>query len=137
MLPRGLVNRKHHGQHNRDVCDKLIAIKGCNDWVITTAFYASLHLLEHEIFPLPEGQKVYADFSSYWASVRRDQRRLRMSKHQLKINLAHQYTKVGGIYESLHDKCMDARYKDYRVDGPAAKAARKDLKDIEAAMKRA
>lgn len=133
MLPRGPVSRKAHGEHNLDVCDKLFAIPGCDDWVVTTAFYASLHLIEHELFPLTLNSKTYHAFADYYFSL---PKKNRPSRHQVKIDLAHDHTSVGGIYEGLYNQCMTARYKDYRVLRPAAVRARTDMLDIRSAMKK-
>jgi len=44
---------REHGKHNKDVCDKLNLQDEleCNDWVVTTAFYSSIHYLDHILFP--------------------------------------------------------------------------------------
>jgi hypothetical protein len=40
-----------HGEHNEKACDLLALNQGFPDWVITTAFYASLHFVTSKIFP--------------------------------------------------------------------------------------
>jgi hypothetical protein len=110
------------------VCDKLIAARDCNDWVVTTAFYASLHLITASLFPLVTRGTRYKDFSSYYRSLPAGSRG---TPHDVRIELAHQFTSVGGIYEGLYDRCKDARYLDYRIPQTTANKCREDLEAIE------
>ena len=40
-----------HGEHNEKACNLLALNQEFPDWVITTAFYASLHFVTSKIFP--------------------------------------------------------------------------------------
>ena len=44
-------DRFDHGEHNEAACDFLETKKEFSDWIITTAFYASLQFVTHKIFP--------------------------------------------------------------------------------------
>lgn len=41
-----------HGIHNKDACDSLISGNKYHDWIVTTAFYSSIHLIDTKLFPL-------------------------------------------------------------------------------------
>ncbi|WP_121353162.1 hypothetical protein [Flavisolibacter nicotianae] len=48
---RNSIEVFQHGEHNEEVCDLLNVEKKYRDWIITTAFYASLHFVSCKIFP--------------------------------------------------------------------------------------
>jgi hypothetical protein len=48
---RSSIEVFQHGEHNEEVCNLLNTEKKYRDWIITTAFYASLHFVSGKIFP--------------------------------------------------------------------------------------
>lgn len=52
MATSSQENHKAHALHNEDVYRFLKEEKEFIDWRVTTAFYASLHFVEHKLFPL-------------------------------------------------------------------------------------
>ena len=124
--------RKEHAEHNENLCDHLLSLTGYNDWVVTTAFYSSLHFVEHKLFPLDLGGGTkYANFTDYYTSYRKKRS---ISKHKAKIFLVQ--THMGNVapqYRWLYDTCMSARYKNYKLNDKEAGTARKRLADIKAA----
>jgi len=77
---------KQHAIHNEAACDFLLSGNQFNDWVVTTAFYAALHYVQHEIFPLSEGGNTYSDFNVYFGKVLK-QRNQRLNKHSATLQL--------------------------------------------------
>ena len=61
--------KKQHAIHNEEVCDFLLTSKKFNDWVVTTAFYSSLHFVQFELFPLTDDGQKYTDFNIYFSKV--------------------------------------------------------------------
>lgn len=119
---------KSHAEHNESLCDFLINEKKFNDWIITTAFYSSLHFVQHEIFPLTQGGVTYPNFNNYFNSVLQP---LGKSKHhgtkelvKSEIPLAHSQ------YRWLFDACMNARYSNYTVSHSKAKQAKNNLQTL-------
>lgn len=116
--------RKKHAIHNQEVCDFLLSTNRFNDWVITTAFYAGLHFVQHELFPLIDGNKTYADLNEYYGSVLKKQNK-HLSKHFATIQLVNsKLPECSAYYRWLHDACMTARYNNYTVSDKKAKQAR-------------
>lgn len=125
--------RKQHAEHNEKLCHILIAHTGFNDWVVTTAFYSSIHFVEHKLFPLQEGGITYANFNDYFSKTIVAKGK-GLNKHTVKKILVKKYLKpVNGQYKRLFDACMNARYSNYMVSDPVANLASKDLSDVKAA----
>src|SRR4051812_14845940 len=63
-----------HARHNVKACKALQGLKLYNDWVITTAFYASLYYVCYELFPAQydTGNKVQHchDFADYYTKLK-------------------------------------------------------------------
>lgn len=132
---------KDHADHNKKLCDLLL--KGepnganknkFNDWVVTTAFYSSLHFVEHHIFPLEHGDAEYNSFAEFYNSRGEHER---SSQHRERLKLVRKYMPtIKDHYGMLMDLCGNARYKCYKVSEEKAKKARLYLTLIEAAITR-
>jgi len=126
------MSNKLHARHNRDACDELLRATAYKDWVVTTAFYSSLHFVQHEIFPLVVAGQSHDTFESYYRNIPRGTRR---SKHSETVKLVHDHIpNISWRYKWLHDECMSARYRKYRVKAGFDVIARTYLREIEAAM---
>ncbi len=104
-----------HGEHNERACDLLALNHEFPDWVITTAFYASLHFVTSKIFPfdfsvndspvikfsdIAEWQK----FKSYASNKR----------HELLKDLVGVHcSKIASEYEWLLNSSWNARYHNH------------------------
>lgn len=119
-----------HADHNEELCQKIVSLTKYDDWVVTTAFYACIHYVEHKIFPLVEGGKTYSTFDHYFnAKVIASGKR--QSKHSLKLDLVTTYLgPVMANYKRLMDNCFTARYKNYRIGKTLADIAVTDLAAI-------
>ena len=119
-------------EHNERACDYLNVKGEFIDWVITTAFYSSIHFIHHKIFPFkytfPDGsireynsfEKLYQQFSGG-----------KQSKHGYLRNFVEaNHEGIAIDFQHLMDTCMTARYNNYRLDPDAAKIARMRLKNI-------
>lgn len=120
--------RKAHGEHNEQLCNHLLQIKGFNDWVVTTAFYAALNYVKHEIFPLNlPGKKKYPDFEQYFGLVDRG----RLDKHEsLRDLVCKNLNKCAGAYRWLLDSSKNSRYHNYRVSDQEAQKAKSMLEVV-------
>jgi len=125
---------KAHAEHNENLCDFLIKEGKFNDWIITTAFYSSLHFVQHEIFPLVKGGVTYPNFNNYYNNILQP---IGKSKHtgtkdlvKSEIPLAHPQ------YRWLFDACMNARYSNYAVSNPKAKQAKNNLTTLKKHLKK-
>ncbi len=111
-----------HAQHNEETCSYL-AKDGHkhNDWVITTAFYASMHYLRHNIFP----NKVAAfSFEEYCTKEN-----IYGQKHKVMRKLVEQNCEdaIAATYNQMLDISFTARYSNYKYSNKISKLAQKRL----------
>src|SRR5699024_3659904 len=124
------MKAKTHSDHNYEVCKFLLADGRFLDWVITTAFYSALHLVQERIFPFKDDEFfTYSSFEQYYSKQLKE--RIKVSKHQSTIKLVEQRIKgAGNLYRSLHDMCRTCRYRNYQVSLKKAKVAKSYLDKI-------
>lgn len=127
-----MPNHKKHAEHNFEACEHLHkAQKGkFNDWVITTAFYSSLHYILFKAFPLTTTDGVKCknifEFRNYMKS-----KGFSFSKHEVNIYLVKNYlSQIYPHYKILYDSCNNARYTSHEVKDPFAELAYKSLLSI-------
>jgi hypothetical protein len=124
--------RLQHAEHNEEICAKIDALTGFDDWVVTTAFYACIHFVEHRLFPLTEQGITYPTFNKYYNDTVLSKSR-NLSKHNLKLQLVNSYIpKVYPNYKRLMDNCLTARYKNYRIGKILSQIAITDMSSIKA-----
>lgn len=121
---------KTHSEHNYEVCEFLLSDGKFYDWVVTTAFYSALHLVQEEIFPFSDDEAfTYLSFEQYFSKQLKEG--IKISKHQSTIKLVEQRIKgAGNLYRSLHDMCRTCRYRNYHVSPKKAKVAKSYLDKI-------
>ncbi len=121
---------KTHSQHNFEACEFLLEDGKFLDWVVTTAFYSALHLVQEEIFPFRDNEGFeYSSFEQYYSKTRDEG--VRISKHQSTIKLVEQRIQgAGNLYRNLHDLCRTCRYRNYHVSPKKAKVAKSYLDKI-------
>ena len=117
-----------HADHNEKLCDYLIKEGGFDDWVVTTAFYSAVHLVDHQIFPLTiTPQPTFANFPQYYSRLPAP----RPGRHEARKELVYQQLpKCYGAFSWLMDECHNARYNDYQVPPDFAKRAKGALEKI-------
>lgn len=110
-----------HGAHNKDACDALIAGNKYFDWIVTTAFYSSIHYIDQKLFPYNlNGKWVY--------SIDAACRSLRMSKHQCREQIVNNtFQEISVQFKFLLTTCSTARYINYDIPPAKAQLARKYL----------
>lgn len=137
--------KRSHGSHNKKVCDylNLKCEEDCNDWIVTTAFYSSIHFLDHALFPCVYDQKTFNNINEAHNYMRLKTN----SKHQTRDVLLNKILpKHKSEYSFLIEESQNARYSNYQVhDMVAAKAVRslesiilsydKEKKDIKSRWK--
>ena len=107
--------RLQHALHNEEVCKLLHDNKNFPDWVITTAYYASMHFVSCYIFPMKEKTasghtfdiKTLDDYCNYKGFA--------FGKHATLCNLVrNKFPKIASEFRWLKDLCMAARYENYQ-----------------------
>tara|TARA_R110002050_G_scaffold33007_2_gene84475 strand:- start:66649 stop:67050 length:402 start_codon:yes stop_codon:yes gene_type:complete len=104
-----------HAEHNKEVCEHLQIDNKYTDWVITTAFYASLHFMRHKLFPrtlLVKGKSItintfheYCDTSGQTSKKHGVLRKLIESECD---------SSIAAQYNQLMDLSFTARYSNYQ-----------------------
>lgn len=114
------MNQKlNHGLHNEYICNLL-----CNDirhvdWIITTAFYAALHFIEHKSFPFTAitatGAKYkIKSFDEYYSHFYLGKK---TNKHKARLELVNRdHPSIAANYKWLKDACWTARYTNYKFN---------------------
>jgi len=122
----------NHARHNEKVCKHLKDNGSFNDWVVTTAFYSSIHYIDCELFPKqyisPANGKhrTFNDFESYYHST--DKTR---NKHKVRQDLVEEFIpELADDYQTLKDNCWTARYVDYKIDNEIAELCYTCLQNI-------
>jgi hypothetical protein len=120
----------NHARHNEAACEHLFATGNFNDWVITTAFYAAVYYVHHELFPGQfeiNGRVIHAStFDDYLKNLRGEKK-----PHSVRIDLvADKLPEIHAEYKTLHDTCWTARYKNYRISDQEVGICKDALKDI-------
>jgi hypothetical protein len=119
-------------EHNEKTCNYLNDKGDFIDWVITTAFYSSIHYIHHKILPytykFPDGTiRDYQNFEKLYQQFKGGAQ----SKHGFLRNFVEaNHEEIAIDFQHLMDTCMTARYIDYRFEPVAAKVARMRLKKI-------
>jgi len=94
-----------HAEHNENTCNYLASDRNKhNDWVITTAFYASLHYLRHKIFPSIINVATFEDYCT--------QESIYGKKHKVMHNLVEDNCTddIAAAYNQMLDISFTARY---------------------------
>jgi hypothetical protein len=124
--------RLQHALHNEQVCDYLVLKVEFADWVITTAFYASLQFVSYKVFPfeLPsiDGKKTKIESLDdyYRYNLGRN-----ASKHQLLADLVEKYcNSISPEYDWLLSMSMNSRYSNYQQDNLVSQKAVNLMKKI-------
>lgn len=126
---------KNHALHNEKVCDYLAKELDYSDWVITTAFYSSLHFISYKVFPfthqLAKKQNVRINsFEQYHSMLNLS--KSRMGRHERFVKLVeHKCPKyIANKYSRLLELSFTARYADYSYDADVVKEVLNSLISI-------
>ncbi len=128
---------KDHAAHNEAACDLLHKADDFPDWVITTAFYAAMHGVYEQLFPLKEADITYPTFEAYYSrKFARMPAGDKPNKHDATVDLVRVHLPaVASNYRLLKDSCFNARYRNYVVKPYEATIARNQLHTIKARLK--
>lgn len=118
-----------HARHNKEACLHLDQANQFPDWVVTTAFYCSMHYVNAVIFPYDENGKVYSTFEEYYNVINRGNKH---TKHGLTATLVtRNLFSISAKYKLLKDMAHSARYHDYEVDQKVVAKVKESMESIE------
>lgn len=113
----------------------LVENGSCNDWVVTTAFYSSLHYVQNEMFPNEYGSRMYTSFENYYNGFTFPGKR--PSRHYATIDLVYDVLPdCGESYEFLHNTSWTARYQSYKIPVAISEKALQHLDNIKGALQK-
>jgi hypothetical protein len=121
-----------HAEHNEKVCNYLGRKPEFADWVITTAFYSSLHFVRHKILPYnytdkSGNRRTYNDFESLFGNFKKEgEGRHGFQKRFVEENIK----EIRFEYQRLHELSQNARYYNYIYDRKDSDRAKEYLKKI-------
>jgi hypothetical protein len=126
-------NHLDHGLHNEKVCKYLNNKPEFADWIITTAFYASMHLIYGKILPVVirsgNGKArilTFEDLYNYHMAGKPS-----MSKHKFSLNyIEENHPNMANQYQFLLDNCNMARYHKYDFPRDISKLAYQYMQEI-------
>ena len=117
--------KKDHGEHNKNLCDELFKSTKYNDWVLTTAFYSSIHYIDYALFPLIDNGKTFISVDSSCQHFRAH------SRHDCRKKLVTKFMASQlDNYNYLDKNCRNARYVNYIVSSSKATQAKEKVELI-------
>jgi hypothetical protein len=129
-------DRFAHGEHNEQACEYLMKESNGSfkDWVITTAFYSSLHFVSSKLFPFDmpaiEGKTTKIENIDQYYSYTKAQSK-NISKHELLLELVDKrLDKAYNFYDWLLSTATTARYSHYQHPPEVANRAVTYMKNI-------
>jgi len=107
--------RLEHAYHNESVCHYIDNNGSFPDWVITTAFYASLHFVSYKLFPMTVNDNgkitIHNTLEQYKKAYRNSS-----DKHTILSDLVYSnYPNISTEYDELLGYCKTARYVHYKT----------------------
>lgn len=117
-----------HGERNEQLCRQLFAQAVYFDWVVTTAFYASLHFVDECIFPWTNDRgRTYNNIDAVVGQF------ANCGRHGTRALLVGQdHTDISQDYEYLLSNSMTARYKSFKTSAKEAENAIECMENIKA-----
>ncbi len=115
-----------HGERNKDLAEELNSGKKYYDWVVTTSFYSSIHLLEDNLLPHTIGAQKCKNISEVKNAYNlrgRHIARLKLIQRNAPIDIS-----IG--YKWLDDRSRYSRYTTYKVTSAEASKALEYLNKI-------
>ena len=121
----------NHARHNEEACKELLKSGEFNDWVITTAYYAAIYYVSHELFPgqydisgKPSHCQNFHDFYAKFPHPKD-------SKHSVREDLVRDaMPEIYTSFSTLREMCTTARYKTYKISKQEVELAMECLDEI-------
>ena len=121
-----IVSKKRiHGERNKKLSKELLNGKVYFDWVITTAFYSAIHLVEDKILPCKVSDLVCKNINDVKSAYK--MRGRHSSRERLVLS---NLPKIAIQYKWLDDQSRYSRYTTYKVTPAQADKATQYLNEI-------
>lgn len=121
-----MANKKLFGERNQELSNILLKGKKYYDWVVTTAFYSSIHYVEDYALPNKIMGKECKDILDVKRAYKMD------GRHAARERMAFEKisNQIGARYKWLDDHSRNARYKTYKLQPAEALKAKEYLEYI-------
>lgn len=120
-----------HGRHNEKVFTFLQKDINFIDWMITTSFYSSIHIVDYKIFPLEVNdlktgkKRNFKTLDEYFNYYKYSSGAISKSRHDLRKDLVGtKCSSISSDFKWLKDMCFTARYINYKFDNAELYKAR-------------
>lgn len=121
-----MSNRKEHGERNKSLSEKLFSEKTYYDWVVTTAFYSAIHILEDKILPIT----INTINCSCIANVKKAYKLRGRHESREKLVTLNCDQKIAINYKWLDDRSRYSRYTSHKTTSAEASKAIQFLNEI-------
>jgi hypothetical protein len=121
-------NSLDHAKHNENVCNFISGKEQFGDWIITTAFYSTIHYVRHLMLPgvLTDGTQCNSFEELFY-----DKKLNREGRHGFQRRFVDENCKPIRVrYAQLHDECNLARYSDYNYPRKVSNEAKETLRQV-------
>ena len=119
-----MADKLEHGKRNSALASKLFSEEVYFDWVITTAFYAVIHLVEHDILPKKINGVYCKNIHEVKNEYKKQLRGRPIGLHGARRLLVQHFSfKIFTEYKWLDDHSRTARYKTYKINKSEASKA--------------
>ncbi len=121
-----MANKKVFGERNQKLSYKLLSENEYYDWVITTAFYSSIHFFENKILPAIINGCSCKNISDVKRAYHED------GRHAARRSMIRNHcpSDISGFYNWLDDQSRNSRYTTYKVNKPMGEKAKDYLDKI-------
>jgi hypothetical protein len=108
-----VANKKDFGCRNKNLCEKLQKENEYFDWVVTVAFYSSIHFLEDKCLPTTVNNLHCKNINEVKGALK-----IRYGRHAARRHLISQKTNynISSFYNWLDDQSRNSRYTTYLVN---------------------
>ncbi|MER2996145.1 hypothetical protein [Pontibacter populi] len=121
-----MSRNKDHGERNKALSEQLLDGKVYYDWVITTAFYSSIHFVEDKILPCTINGVSCSNINDVKSAYKM------AGRHQSRERLV--WEKMSSLtaikYKWLDDRSRNARYTTFKITIAEAEKAKEYLQAI-------
>ncbi len=121
-----------HAKHNFEVCSFLKENTKYNDWIVTTAYYSTIHYVSYKLFPGKFENQINGNIQNF-SSFNQFCRTLpiKVTKHRALENLVIEHLpEIYNEFKTLKDICWTARYDNYIIPDQTVKQCFDGLKAI-------
>ena len=117
--------KRTHGEHNESLSKELLGGKKYYDWVITTAFYSVIHLIEDKLLPITINGAQCENISKVRKAYKVQ------GKHTARERLVSlEASSISTRYKWLDDRSRNARYTTFKITPAEAHKAAQYLNEI-------